>query len=131
MPQTKTKLSPQEKIARLRAMYEAFNKRDLDRAHQTYAEDAIWHGVLGEVKGRQAILASGREVMGKVEELKLEPHDILANDEHVVALLKVTIRSKGRTIETNGVEAYHFDDEGNIKEGWAHFEAEKFKGLES
>jgi hypothetical protein len=128
MAQTRTTLTNEQKIARIRDSYEGLNKRDLERAHRPFADDATWHGVERDFKGKQALMESARQVIG-LDEFKIEPHDILANDEHVVALNKVTIRNKGQTAEFLGAEVFHLNEEGKIEEGWAHYDAEKMKKL--
>jgi hypothetical protein len=128
MAQTRTKLTNDQKIARIRDSYEGMNKRDLERAHRPFADNAVWHGVERDFNGKAALMESARQVI-KLDEFKIEPHDILANDEHVVALNKVTIRNKGQTAEFLGAEVFHLNDEGKIQEGWAHYDAEKMKKL--
>jgi nuclear transport factor 2 (NTF2) superfamily protein len=128
MAQTRTKLTNDQKIARIRDSYEGLNKRDLERAHLPFSDDAVWHGVERDFRGKQALMESARKIM-ELEGFKIEPHDILANDEHVVALNKVTIRNKGQTAEFLGAEVFHLNEAGKIEEGWAHYDAEKMKTL--
>lgn len=128
MTQTRTRLTNEQKIAQIRDSYEGLNKRDLERAHRSFADDVTWHGVERDFKGKQALIESARRVIG-LDEFKIEPHDILANDEHVVALNKVTIRNKGQTAEFLGAEVFHLNEEGKIEEGWAHYDAEKMREL--
>jgi ketosteroid isomerase-like protein len=126
MAQARTKLTNEQKIARIRDSYEGMNNRDLERAHQSFADDAVWHGVQRDFNGKKALMESARKVI-ELDEFKIEPHDILANDEHVVALNKVTIRNKGQAAEFLGAEVFHLNEEGKIEEGWAHYDAEKMK----
>ncbi len=127
MAEVPTKLSTDQKIARFREAYAAFNRRDLEKAHEVYADDVIWHGVVQDIRGRQALIDSAHDVLRGVEDLKFESHAILADDDHVVSLMNLTIRQKGQTIAARGVEVYHLDESGKIKEGWAHYDAEKLK----
>lgn len=44
-------------------------------------------------------------------------HDVLANDNHTVALLHVTAAREGKTLDMNYVLILHIQD-GKIVEGW-------------
>src|SRR6184192_2715548 len=46
-----------------------------------------------------------------------EPHDILANDEHGVALIILTAERNGKTITDNETHVVHFRD-GKVAESW-------------
>jgi ketosteroid isomerase-like protein len=61
---------------------------------------------------------------GKVFEMtsgtfRLEIHDILANDEHVVALVHATAQREGKQFDSNGVQVFHVKD-GKVTESWLH-----------
>ena len=49
--------------------------------------------------------------------LSLELHDVLANDEHGVALLTARGERAGRQLNDNMVETFHFRD-GKVSEVW-------------
>ncbi len=48
-----------------------------------------------------------------------EPHDILANDEHAVLLLRVRAEREGKALEDNGLVVFHIKN-GKITEAWLH-----------
>ena len=77
-------------------VYETFTTGDMDRLAELIAKDVVWHVpgtnlISGEYMSREAIFGC----FNKIFELskgtyRAELHDILANDEHTVALLHAT-----------------------------------------
>ena len=119
--------------ATLREGYAAFAEGDFPRAVQNWHPDIVWHvagdGPLsGDYKGKE-------EVMGffvKLQELaegtfKIEVHDVLANDEHAVALVQVTAQRKGRSLDEHVAHVFHVNDEGQATEYWGLGDTLKFK----
>ena len=51
--------------------------------------------------------------------LSLELHDVLANDEHAVALVTVRGERAGKQLNDNMVETMHIRD-GKVSEVWVH-----------
>ena len=88
-----------------------------------FAEDVVWHTpgrnpLSGDCEGRDATLASFEkefELSGGT--YTVEVHDVLANDNHTVALLRSTAQRDARTLDMNYVLIFHIDD-GKITEGW-------------
>ncbi|OLC56183.1 MAG: hypothetical protein AUH85_07000 [Chloroflexi bacterium 13_1_40CM_4_68_4] len=114
METSRTKIGPAEKIARLKEGYEAFNKRDFNRTAERYSKDIVWHFVAGPVRGRDAVIAYAKDQAARLD-ATLEPHDVIANDEHLVALLTYTIKGKPYKL----IHVAHTNDEGNITEAWS------------
>jgi ketosteroid isomerase-like protein len=54
-------------------------------------------------------------VDGKFE---VEVHDVVANDDHVVGLVRVTIGKDGRTLEFDEAHVWHVVD-GRVTQMWA------------
>ena len=50
---------------------------------------------------------------------RLDLHDVLANDEHVVALTNATAQREGKTLNDNGAQVFHVTD-GKVSEQWFH-----------
>jgi uncharacterized protein len=111
---------------RFRAGYEAFQTGDMDALRNEYlAPDIVWHSpgnnpLSGTDKGVDEVLAN----FGKTMELtggtfRVELHDVLANDEHGVALATVSGERNGKRIEDNYAHVVHFRD-GKITESWIH-----------
>jgi uncharacterized protein len=105
--------------------YEAFGKGDLDTLREQLDPNVVWH-----VGGRGPLAGDYRgidEVFGffaKIVELtggtfKLEVHDLLANDEHVVALVVARGERGGKTLEDPQAHVLHVRD-GKVTEFWGH-----------
>jgi uncharacterized protein len=104
-------------VTAARAMTEAMARGDLEGAARYVAGDVIWHEI-GRAEPRRgtAELAAS---MGEVDyEITGSVHDILGNDEHVVALFDAKGTRGGRTLDYRVAEIYHFRD-GKISERWA------------
>jgi len=110
----------------VRAFFDAAAKRDINGIMECWADDVVlhYHGrnpVAGTYRGKQEVLGA----YGKMAQLtggtfrRIEPHDVLATDEHVVALARVGAERDGRSLEWNGIDVYHVRD-GKIVELWIH-----------
>ncbi len=117
MADARTKLTPQQKIDLARKAYEEINRGNGQAGN--YAPDAVWHSVIwGDIRGADAIRRTLQKQREALDDLKLEPHAILADDDHVVALLDMTMRLKGQTIQEKLVQVAHINDQGQIVELW-------------
>ena len=125
MADAKTRLSRDEKLAAVRASYQAIERGDLRKAAEELADDAVFYSALRqrEFKGRDQILA---EELKQQEEFKAQYtlHDVTASDEHVVALLEVAQEVEGKRTTHRLVHVLHVDDDGKIKECWSVFNPE-------
>ena len=108
----------------VRRGYAAFSAGDIATMNELFAEDVAWHWpgnhpVSGEHRGRDAVFAAFMkfaELSGGT--LKLEVHDVVANDEHAVALNRSTGSREGRSLDAGDVDVYHVKD-GKITEMWS------------
>jgi len=74
----------------------------------------------GDHKGIDEVLANfgkSMEVTGGTFRVQL--HDVLANDEHAVALATVSGERDGKRIEDNYAHVVHMRD-GKVTESWIH-----------
>ena len=97
---------------------EAFNRGDIAAFADLVADDVVWHQIGAEtIRGKQAMAESlpGGEVDW---EISPEVHDVVANDEHVVALVNATGTRNGQTFDYRTAEIMHVRD-GKIVERWA------------
>jgi ketosteroid isomerase-like protein len=109
----------------LRRGYEAFSSGDMQTLGELFAVDIVWHvggrnQLSSDYRGTQEVFnlfGSFAQLTGGT--LRIELHDVLANDEHAVALQKVTGEREGRTLDDNGVGVYHVR-EGKVTEAWFH-----------
>ncbi len=114
---------PNEEL--VRKGYQALASGDTDALQEQIADDVVWHvggrsQLAGDYRGKEEVF----NLFGKLIELtggtfKLEVHDILANDEHTVALVKATAQRDGKALDDNGVQVLHVQD-GKVKESWLH-----------
>jgi uncharacterized protein len=105
-----------ERVAR--ELGEAFDRRDMARIDALLADDLIWHEI-GRAEprhGKEALRAvapgaADYEVTGTV-------HDVLASDDHAIALVEAKATRGGKTLTYRTAEIYHIRD-GKVVERWA------------
>lgn len=100
----------------IRGMYDAINAGDLDAVGAEFSTDALWHGADALIRGSHAIaelVGQLREASG--ETLQIELHDVLANDDHAVALQVTRADRRGRSLADRVVYVFHMRD-GKIAE---------------
>jgi ketosteroid isomerase-like protein len=107
----------------LRNGYEAFEKGDLDTLRGLFTEDIVWHspgkGLLaGEYQGIDKVFG----LFAKVVELsggtyRNDLHDVLANDEHAVALITAHAERQGKKLDSLQSHVFHVSD-GKVTEVW-------------
>jgi ketosteroid isomerase-like protein len=97
----------------------AFQSGDIDTVKGALAPGLRWHEAGNpEVMGREAVL---QHMSGAVKRIdgNIAVHDVLANDEHVVALINVALRKPdGSEIAYPAIEVAHMSD-GLITERWS------------
>ena len=72
----------------------------------------------GDFKGKDAAIAAIARYPQELEDIKLDFHDIIANDKHVVALVNSSFKRSGKTYEDQIVYIFHINDQGKTTEGW-------------
>lgn len=107
----------------LRKGYEAYSSGDIETINELFADDIEWHvggrnQISGDYHGKEEVFG----FFGKLMELsggtaRLEVHDVLANDEHGVALVVNTASREGREIRSNDAHTFHIRD-GKVVEFW-------------
>jgi uncharacterized protein len=114
---------PNEELAR--KGYAAFGSGDMGTLNELFADDLLWHvggrsPLAGDYKGKEEVFgffARTMEMTGGT--FKLDVHDILANDTHIVAMAGTTGTREGKTLHDNGVQVLHVQD-GKVTESWFH-----------
>ncbi len=104
-------------VAVARELGDAMAAGDMETLERLIADDVIWHeiGRSEPRRGKQSL----RESTADVDyEITGETHDIVANDDHVVALVDATATRAGRTLKYRTAEIYHMRD-GRLVERWA------------
>ncbi len=100
---------------------EAFSRRDMDSLRTFWADDIVYHvpganPIAGDHKGLDGVLA----LFAKLVEMNVrivEVHDVLASDDHVVALVRGTASRQGKELSLDQANIYHVRD-GKINEAW-------------
>lgn len=114
---------PNEEL--LRRGFDAFGSGDMATIAGLFADDIAYHfpgrsPLAGDYKGRDEVLAFFAKTMELTGgTFRLETHDILANDEHGVALSRATAQRGGKKLTQNGVDVFHIRD-GKVTESWIH-----------
>jgi uncharacterized protein len=105
----------------VRSLYEARARGDLEGAASFLAADVEWHEpyeYLGSLKGRDAVMAAIRQSMAETHgTFKLDLHDVLASEDHVVALVRFSAERHGQRMTGKEVGIFHVRD-GLIREVW-------------
>jgi hypothetical protein len=104
---------------------DAFRARDMDTLAQLFDEDVVWHvpgtsALAGDIHGRDELwqwFDRLHEVTGGT--FTLEDHDILATDDHVVALNVMSAIIDGLPVRVQMANVMHFRD-GRQQERWFH-----------
>ncbi len=109
----------------MRKGLEAFGKGDMETVQDLFADDIVWHvpgtsQLSGDYKGQGEVLGwlgKNAELSGGT--LRTEVHDVLANDEHAVALFTVTAQREGKSLRDNACQVAHVSG-GKVTESWIH-----------
>lgn len=111
-------------LEKARAGYEAFAKGDMASLNDLLSDDIVWHSggnniLTGDFVGKEAVFGFfGRLAQETGGSFRNEIHDMLANDDHGVALVKASATRGGQTLEGNTVHVFHMSD-GKLTEFWA------------
>jgi uncharacterized protein len=108
----------------MREAFAAFQRGDMDALRDQYfAADIRYHisgrsPVAGDYEGTAQVL----DLFGRLFELsggtlRIELHDVVANDEHTVALFTLRAEREGRRLDDNQVLISHIRD-GKATEVW-------------
>jgi ketosteroid isomerase-like protein len=113
-------------VALVRRAMQAMNEMDMSKASEEMAvveafmaDDIVWHeiGRAEPRRGKDELRASMGEGLGDVT-IQYEVHDVVANDEHAIALGTATATRGDRTLEYRTAEIFHIRD-GKAIERWA------------
>ena len=97
---------------------ERFGTGDLAEMAEWLADDVVWHQIGGDpLQGKQSVIDSMSGI-GDVE-FSMDLHDVVANDDHTIALMEVSIGSGEQNFSYRTAEIYHINEDGKITERWA------------
>ena len=103
-----------------RQMTDALSRGDMQALEGFVADDVIWHeiGRSEPRRGKAALRAAGPGGGAADYEITGTLHDVVANDDHTIALVDATATRGGKTFTYRVAEIYHIRD-GKIAERWA------------
>jgi uncharacterized protein len=111
-------------VETVRQGYAAFSRGDLDALRRVFfAPDVIWHyagksQLAGHYHGVDEVIGwLGRSFELSGGTLTVELHDVVGNDEHVVALVTVRAARNGKHLFDQGVQVFHLDG-GKATQAW-------------
>jgi ketosteroid isomerase-like protein len=110
--------------ATVRRAFEAFAEGDLDALGAAFTDDVVWHipgmhRFAGRFDGRDAVISRLARMQEAGIEQRLEVHDVVANDEHAVALVDLHVtNADGRRYDQQQVQVWHMRG-GRCHEYWA------------
>lgn len=118
-----------DNAALIREGYEAFGAGNLERVREIFADDIQWHvhghsAIAGDYKGTDEVFG----FFGKLFEMtdgtfKMDIHDIVANDDHVIVLTHGTADRMDMHLDQDSVHVWHVRD-GHATEFWGYDEDE-------
>jgi ketosteroid isomerase-like protein len=103
--------------------YAAFQAGDLDTVRSLLAGDVVWHNVghnhlSGDYTGVDATIGLFLKLFEESGgTFKLEVHDVLANDDHAVALVTASASKGDSSLAVRAAHVVHIRD-GKLTESW-------------
>jgi ketosteroid isomerase-like protein len=111
-------MGAQENLAVAKEVQDAFGSGNFQRLDELTADDVVWHEIGKDepLRGKAALRGEGP---GQTDyEIAAKLHDVLASDDHAIALVEATATRGGQTITYRTAEIYHIRN-GQIAERWA------------
>ena len=122
MAEAGVKVSADQKIQIVRDAFAAFGRGDMNALTESWTDDYVWHArgsvFGGDFKGKQAAIGYIARYPQEFQNIKLDIHDILADDRHVVALVNSSFDREGKTYSDQLVYIFHMNDQGKTSEAW-------------
>ena len=118
-------MHPNEEI--IRAGYDAFVAGDLESVAAFLHPDVVWHvggssPLSGTYKGHGELLDLFARLAAFTDgSISISARDILASEDHVIVLTRMTGRREGRILEDDGVAVFKIAD-GKATEVWVFAE---------
>jgi uncharacterized protein len=111
-------------VTLIRDGYTAFGKGDMDALGKLFTDDVVWHTagtspIAGEHKGKEATF----NYFGQLAELsggtfKVDLHDCVGNDQHVVGIQSNSARRNGSTLDNEQITIVFHMSDGRCNEAW-------------
>lgn len=104
-----------------RRLMDAFNDVDVATIDSLMADDIVWHQIGGQtIHGKEALREQMMSMMaqGGEDGITGKLHDVVASDDHIIALVDAHASMGGKTLDYRTAEIYHVKD-GKMTERWA------------
>jgi ketosteroid isomerase-like protein len=107
----------------VRRGFAAFGTGDMATLGELFADDIVWHSggrnpIAGDYKGKDEVFGFFAQLAERAGgTFRVDVHDVLANDEHVVALTTGTAEREGKRLVDNGAQVFHVQG-GKVTETW-------------
>ncbi|HEY7942737.1 MAG TPA: nuclear transport factor 2 family protein [Candidatus Limnocylindrales bacterium] len=112
-------MSRQENESVARQVTDAFATMDMARLDALMADDIVWHEIgSSEPRRGKAALRAAAPGGGADYEVTGKLHDIVASDDHAIALVEATATRGGKKLTYRTAEIYHIRN-GQVVERWA------------
>ncbi len=112
-------MSDHPNAARYRQLTAALEAGDMASLADDIADDIEWWeiGASEPVRGKQALLE--RMQAFAAYQISADLHDVVANDDHLIALLNVTASKGDESLSYRTAEIHHVNADGQVTERWA------------
>jgi uncharacterized protein len=132
MAEAGTKLSLEQRIQPVRNGFDAFTRGDMQAVSEQFTDDAVWHGtgttrLGGDHRGKQAVIANILDFAQSYQDINMDLHDIVANEQHVVALVTTSVSRNGKSYKSQETYVFHVNNDAKITEAWAITDTEQLK----
>jgi ketosteroid isomerase-like protein len=113
-------MSEHPNAAIARRAFDAMQSGDPEAMAAFIADDVVWHeiGNPEPVRGKAALAAHYAAVGESWGTFEGTLHDVVANDDHMISLVEVTVTRGDRSLSYRTAEICHVRD-GQITERWA------------
>ena len=114
-------------VERLRRGYEAYARGDLATLRGMFADTVTFHflghtPLSGAYNGIAEVLGYFARLQESGAAFTFDVHELLADDEHGVALLAGTAERTGERIEQKVVHVFNLDADGKVTDWWNFWE---------
>ena len=114
----------QSNLELVQAAYATFLRGDMDALPEYFDPDVVWHvpgrsAMAGTVAGRANVIAALSEVSALIAAgtVRLQVHDVLASNDHVVGLITEHAERDGKHLDDNFAQVVHIKS-GKVIESW-------------
>jgi uncharacterized protein len=111
--------------ALIRSAFTAMAQGEMGPVNSLFADDIVWHApghslLAGVTRGREALFAKMGGMAATAQTLKQDLHAILADDDHAVCLIDLTMARESKQVELQQILTFHMAG-SKVTEGWVTF----------